>query len=278
MRQESLRHASIPCLPLDDEFYDEPCYKVESTGEVFTLSSSVSLLYFYCSRLPLDGYFKPNPRCVIEKEAGTCTLHLPKTCKEHHVGALTNNLVPDIVEEEAINKELECQIHTVENRNTSTRIGYHCSNDSEAMTWLKYDDEIMAFELDIDRRAHLRVQLNYSKVATLTSEEIRRCHRSQMQGEHQSWGGICSCMLENSVIIELENQLPTENTTKSGMGSTYDLKKNHFLGGGHICKVHNYLQRCRTQKAKDSTDSSVELPPELCSLIMSPVSISTLYT
>jgi len=28
----------------------------------------------------------------------------------------------------------------------------------------------------------------------------------------------------------------------------------------------------------DSTDSSVELPPELCSLIMSPVSISTLNT
>ncbi|KAH0775683.1 hypothetical protein KY290_007094 [Solanum tuberosum] len=31
MRQESLRHASIQCSPLEDEMYDEPCYKVEST-------------------------------------------------------------------------------------------------------------------------------------------------------------------------------------------------------------------------------------------------------
>jgi len=76
-------------------------------------------------------YFKPNPRCVIDKETGTCTLQLPKSsplqgiisvqgdrkilkqlacleaCKKlHHVGALTDNLVPDIVEEETINKEL----------------------------------------------------------------------------------------------------------------------------------------------------------------------------
>ena len=76
-------------------------------------------------------YFKPNPRCVIDKETGTCTLQLPKSsplqriisvqgnrkilkqlacleaCEElHRVGALTDNLVPDIVEEETINKEL----------------------------------------------------------------------------------------------------------------------------------------------------------------------------
>lgn len=165
MRQESLRNASIPCSPLDDELHNEPCYKVETTGAVVTLSSSVSLLYFYCSRLPSDGfvlhnpchvlmiwylwvlqalnvalltavqcdcrYYKPSPRFVIEKETETCTLHLPKNCplqkvisvkgntkilkqlacleacKElHREGALTDNLVPDIVEEEAIIKEL----------------------------------------------------------------------------------------------------------------------------------------------------------------------------
>lgn len=68
---------------------------------------------------------------MIDKETGTCTLQLPKSCplqriisvqgnrkilrqlacleacKElHRVGTLTDNLVPDIVEEEAINKEL----------------------------------------------------------------------------------------------------------------------------------------------------------------------------
>ncbi|XP_015166742.1 endoribonuclease Dicer homolog 2-like [Solanum tuberosum] len=428
MRQESLRHASIPCSPLDDELYDEPCYKVESTGAVVTLSSSVSLLYFYCSRLPSDGYFKPNPRCVIDKETGTCTLQLPKSsplqrvisvqgnrkilkqlacleaCKElHHVGALTDNLVPDIVEEEAINKELECQIHTVEeSKYFPPELVSHCSNDSEAVyycylvemqhasyndfqlhgiilavrTRLKCDDEILAFDLDVDRRGLLQVQLNYSKVVTLTAEEIRRCQRFQvsvfrilldrdlsilqdalaavqspigsavsdylllpslgstpeinwkcvnsllfpsqvLEDKHMDWcstqdrkrsvniktGVVCSCMLENSLVFTPHNghiycitgfldNLDCYSLLgmRTGESITYTeyYKKRHginicfeeepLLRGKHICKVHNYLQRSRTQKAKDSTDSSVELPPELCSLIMSPLSISTLNT
>ncbi|KAK4707858.1 hypothetical protein R3W88_028783 [Solanum pinnatisectum] len=428
MRQESLRHASIPCSPLDDELYDEPCYKVESTGAVVTLSSSVSLLYFYCSRLPSDGYFKPNPTCVIDKETGTCTLQLPKSsplqrvisvqgnrkilkqlacleaCKElHHVGALTDNLVPDIVEEETMNKELECQIHTVEeSKYFPPELVSHCSNDSEAVyycylvemqhacyndfqlhgiilavrTRLKCDDEILAFDLDVDRRGLLQVQLNYSKVVTLTAEEIRRCQRfqvsvfrilldrdmsilqdalaavqlpigsavpdylllpslgstpeinwicvnsllfpSQVLGDkHMDWcstqdrkrsvntktGVVCSCMLENSLVFTPHNghiycitgfldnlDCYSLLCMRTGESITYTeyYKKRHginicfeeepLLRGKHICKVHNYLQRSRTQKAKDSTDSSVELPPELCSLIMSPLSISTLNT
>ena len=181
MRRESLRHASIPCSPLLDELDDE-FYRVEGTGAVVSLSSSVSLIYFYCSRLPSDGlvictlncentaklliiyfqmswsqtciepwlilspfvfwggvgvgcchfcrYFKPAPRCIIDKETMTCTLHLPKSspvqticvqgniktlkqkacleaCKKLHVsGALTDNLVPDIVMEEAVAEDV----------------------------------------------------------------------------------------------------------------------------------------------------------------------------
>lgn len=74
----------------------------------------------------------------------------------------------------------------------------HCSNDSEVVyycylvelqhesyndfqlhgiilavrTRLKCDDEILAFDLDVDRRGRVQVQLNYSKVVTLTSEEV----------------------------------------------------------------------------------------------------------
>ena len=39
-------------------------------------------------------------------------------------------------------------------------------------TRLKCDDEILAFDLDVDRRGLLQVQLNYSKVVTLTAEEV----------------------------------------------------------------------------------------------------------
>ncbi|KAG5600285.1 hypothetical protein H5410_031655 [Solanum commersonii] len=431
MRQESLRHASIPCSPLDDELYDEPCYKVESTGAIVTLSSSVALLYLYCSRLPSDGYFKPNPRCVIDKETGTCMLQLPKSCplqriisvqgnskiskqlacleacKElHRVGALTENLVPDIMEEETSNKESEHQIHTVEeSKYFPPELVSHCGNDSEALyycylvalqhdfyndfqlhgiilavrTRLKFDDEIMAFDLDVDRRGRLQVQLNYHKVVALTSEEIQRCRRFQSsvfrilldrdlsklldalaavqspigsavfdylllpslgttpeinwkcvnsllfpsqvlgdkhmdccstQGRKRSvstkTGVVCSCMLENSLVFTPHNghiycitgfldnldcnsllEMRTGELHKILQKAVYAVyrhginicfEEEPLLRGKYICKVHNYLQRCRIQKAKDSTDSSVELPPELCSLIMSPVSISTLNT
>ena len=57
MRKESLRHASLPCVPLESDLQDGDFYCVESTGAIVTLSSSISLIYFYCSRLPADGYF-----------------------------------------------------------------------------------------------------------------------------------------------------------------------------------------------------------------------------
>lgn len=118
MREESLLHASRPCKPLESEMYSEEFYCVESTGAIVNLSSSVSLIYFYCSRLPSDGYFKPFPRFVIDKVSNTCTMHLPKNCpvqsifvegkysmlkqiacleaskKLHQIGALSDYLLP----------------------------------------------------------------------------------------------------------------------------------------------------------------------------------------
>ncbi|XP_047327651.1 endoribonuclease Dicer homolog 2 [Impatiens glandulifera] len=126
MREESILHASVPCGPLKSQ--DEPVmYRVESTGAIVTLTSSVVLLYFYCSRLPSDGYFKPAPYFQFDDDLGTCTLYLPKSssltnhvtvsgngkflkkmacleaCKQlHQIGALTDHLVPDmVVEQEA---------------------------------------------------------------------------------------------------------------------------------------------------------------------------------
>ncbi|KAL7582994.1 endoribonuclease Dicer homolog 2-like [Lactuca sativa] len=125
MRDESLSHASEPCGPLEKDLYDAVVYHVESTGATLSLSSSISMVYFYCSRLPSDGYFKPYPRFVIDKETGTCDIYFPKSsplphvqvvgptkmlkqlacleaCKKlHSMGALTDNLVPDTLEKEA---------------------------------------------------------------------------------------------------------------------------------------------------------------------------------
>jgi hypothetical protein len=54
MRKASLCHALVPCSPLQSDLNDEEVYSVESTGATVTLTSSVGLIYFYCSRLPSD--------------------------------------------------------------------------------------------------------------------------------------------------------------------------------------------------------------------------------
>ncbi|KAL0744505.1 hypothetical protein Bca4012_086018 [Brassica carinata] len=129
MREDSLRYSHVPCQPLPKDSSGD-FYAVNSTGAIVTLSSSVSLIYFYCSRLPSDEYFKPAPRFDIDEDQGKCTLYLPKSCqvKEvrvqanrnvlkqtaclkaciqlHKAGALTDHLVPDMVLKETVQQKL----------------------------------------------------------------------------------------------------------------------------------------------------------------------------
>lgn len=129
MREDSLSHSHVPCQPLPNDS-SEDFFRVNSTGAIVTLRSSVSLIYFYCSRLPSDEYFKPAPRFDIDEDRGICTLYLPKSCqvKEvrvqanksvlkqsacleaciqlHQAGALTNHLVPDMVLKETVQQKL----------------------------------------------------------------------------------------------------------------------------------------------------------------------------
>nr|GEZ01549.1 endoribonuclease Dicer homolog 2-like [Tanacetum cinerariifolium] len=56
MRDESLSHAAEPCEPPNSAIFNQPVYRVESTGASLSLSSSISMVYFYRSRLPSDGF------------------------------------------------------------------------------------------------------------------------------------------------------------------------------------------------------------------------------
>ncbi|KAM0928777.1 hypothetical protein ACQ4PT_001981 [Festuca glaucescens] len=120
MREESLRLASTMCQPLENTLCEEDHYCVESTGAIVTMNSSVPLIYFFCSKLPFDEYYKPLPRFTIDKALCSCTLHLPKSspvqtvyiegevsvlkkavclkaCHElHTIGALTDSLLPEL--------------------------------------------------------------------------------------------------------------------------------------------------------------------------------------
>ncbi|KAG8390726.1 hypothetical protein BUALT_Bualt01G0113400 [Buddleja alternifolia] len=426
MRRECLSHADIPCEPLENEMYGEAWYKVESTGAIVTLRSSVQLLYFYCSRLPSDGYFKPYPRCTIDKELGSCTLQLPNSCpiqtitvlgnpkflkqeacleacmKLHQVGALTDNLVPDMVEEEAEAREFECTrskayldehakyfppelISSPKHESETLYHLYSIDMVPDFQYDVKFRDVMLAIhtrlendltlDLDVDK-GKLVVRVKYIGYIRLTSNLVALCQRFQVtlfrvllhhnsnelqEDLHQdaeekssavfnylllpsvrsnenvlidwecifavlytnyaSWhtdcfssrglrhyvhtknGLVCHCMLENSLVCTPHNgNLYCIAGTLDGFdGNTYlELKDGDcvtykryyelrhgiklqyegqtFLKGKRIFTVHNYLQRCRTPSAKGPSTRSSELPPELCSIVMAPISISTFYS
>ncbi|XP_011623569.2 endoribonuclease Dicer homolog 2 isoform X1 [Amborella trichopoda] len=118
MRTESLRRKFDPALPIENPLHSGEYYRVETTGAIVTLNSSVALIYRYCSQLPADRYFKSCPRFDIDEERGFCILRLPKSCpippvkvhgqtdvlkqsaclvackRLHEVGALTDYLLP----------------------------------------------------------------------------------------------------------------------------------------------------------------------------------------
>ncbi|KAA3466646.1 endoribonuclease Dicer-like protein 2-like isoform X1 [Gossypium australe] len=229
MRKESLCHASDPCSPLSNDLCDEEFYHVASTGAFMTLSSSVGLIYFYCSRLPADGYFKPTPRCIIDKQMGICTLHLPKSspiqtvcvkgnfkslkqkacfeaCKQlHQIGALTDNLVPDIVVEEKDAEEIGKESYNddqpiffppelVNQDAQESMTEYYCYL-MELKQNFGYEfpvhniillvrsqlemEAISVGELEVDRGT-LTVNLKYIGLICLSSDQVILCRRFQI--------------------------------------------------------------------------------------------------
>ncbi|XP_041017409.1 endoribonuclease Dicer homolog 2 isoform X3 [Juglans microcarpa x Juglans regia] len=414
MRNASLRHASLPCSPLQTDLNDEKFYCVESTGATVTLSSSVSLIFFYCSRLPSDCYFKPAPRW----DQKTCTLYLPKSCplqnvvlqgninakilkqtacleackQLHEIGALTDNLVPDIVVEEADAQESGNEPYIDEQPcyfspelvgrwpKDSDIMKYHCYLIELKQSFV-YDIPVrdivlvmknelgsevgsMHFDLDTDRGS-LTVNFKYVLLCrrfqiTLLRvlidhnlNKLKECLDGEFLGDetdylllpatgkHQrpliiDWlcvtsvlfscenfceyhlncylpkgcarsvqtkdGPVCICLLKNSLVCTPHNgklycitgilglNANSCLTLQDGRIMTYKkyfeewhgikLRFDHesLVNGIHIFKVQNYLQRCREQKEKGSSKWSVELPPELCSIVMSPIPVSIFYS
>ncbi|CAI9783088.1 unnamed protein product [Fraxinus pennsylvanica] len=104
-------------------YFEERTYKVDSTGATISSTSSISLLHRYCSKLPHDEYFIPEPQFFNYDDADgmLCKIILPanapiheivsepqqstdtakrdaclKACKAlHEAGALTDYLLPE---------------------------------------------------------------------------------------------------------------------------------------------------------------------------------------
>ncbi|KAF8089861.1 hypothetical protein N665_0495s0010 [Sinapis alba] len=229
MREDSLSHSHVPCQPLADDSSGD-FFRVNSTGAIVTLSSSVSLIYFYCSRLPSDEYFKPAPRFDIDEDQGICTLYLPKSCQVKEVrvqanrnvlkqaacleaciqlykaGALTDNLVPDMVLKETVQQKLG-KIHydteqpsyfppeLVSQFSALSQTTYHFYSirmKSDSPRNLHFNDILLGtrveLETDIgntcfrleDHRGTIAVTLSYVGAFNLTQDEVLLCRRFQI--------------------------------------------------------------------------------------------------
>lgn len=198
MREESLQQASLPCKPLKSEIYEEEFYCVETTGAKVTLSSSVSLIYFYCSRLPSDGYFKPVPRFFINKESNICTLQLPKSCP-----------IQTLVVEGKVDKLK--QIVCLEASKRLHQIG--------ALS----DFLLPAFDVAVDD--------DYQEIGTESYNDEQADH---FPGDFvDSWFSFCSLGLYHCYMITLDQHFPCETSfsdvllvVKSDLGA--DLRSYSF--------------------------------------------------
>nr|GMD74464.1 endoribonuclease Dicer homolog 2-like [Ipomoea batatas] len=112
---------------------------------------------------------------------------------------------------------------------------------------------------------------------------------------HTKNGLLFSCLLENSLVwtphngnlycvvgilddLDEKRSYISKTLMIAGMALSYAFETEPFLNGKHIPMVQNYLHRGEARKIRESSTSSVELPPELCDVIMSPVPIATLYS
>ncbi|CAN6586335.1 unnamed protein product [Malus baccata var. baccata] len=118
---------------------------------------------------------------------------------------------------------------------------------------------------------------------------------------HTKNGMVCTCRIQNSVVYTPHtdslycitgllddltgNSLMRDNKSitckahyeaKHGINMRFD--QQLLLNGRGIFRLQNYLLWSRQQRKRGSSHASVQLPPELCTIIMSPISISNLYS
>ncbi|KAL0382577.1 UNVERIFIED_CONTAM: Endoribonuclease Dicer2 [Sesamum calycinum] len=262
---------------------------VQSCNLVIRFDPSATVCSFIQSRgrarmqnsdfvLMVKRYFKPYPRCTINKELGSCTLHLPSSCpvqtitvqgeekflkqlacleacrKLHQVGALTDNLVPDILEEEA--EVQEC--------------GYEPYSDECA----KYlPPELVGSDGNISETLYncygkTKRKDKHIGSVTLNSEQVALCHRFQLT--------LFRVLIDHK-LNKLHEELH-EYSNRNGSMFNYLLLPS--IGSYQIdwkC-VNAVLYPENASWNLQPSNRSFELPPELCEIIMSPIPVSTFYS
>ncbi|KAL8532953.1 hypothetical protein ACS0TY_009277 [Phlomoides rotata] len=143
----------------------------------------------------------------------------------------------------------------------------------------------------------------YPKRSSLNEHTDRCSSEGDRYRVHTKNGLVCSCMLENALVCTPHNghiyctkgfldgidgnscfnpkngeSITYKDHFKKSHGICLQFERQNLLHGKHMFTVQNYLQRSRNPNKKENSKSSCELPPEFCSIIMSPIPISTLYS
>uniref|UniRef100_A0A0E0KFW1 Uncharacterized protein n=1 Tax=Oryza punctata TaxID=4537 RepID=A0A0E0KFW1_ORYPU len=143
--------------------------------------------------------------------------------------------------------------------------------------------------------------------ASVTMKYVGIIHLNQEQYEvviltNTKDGPFCRCILKNSIVwtphnnmfyvvsgfldLHANSLLPQHDGTvviykdyfKTRHGLTLTFENQPLLAASKLVKVRNFLHKCYSKKEKEPGGRySVELPPELCRIIMSPVSANNLH-
>nr|CAB3494079.1 unnamed protein product [Digitaria exilis] len=140
------------------------------------------------------------------------------------------------------------------------------------------------------------IKFSTSSVYDEADSDIRHCHSCKDADLLQTMDGpCCRCRLQNSVVyiprdrkfycvtgfldLNANDQLHLRDRCV-GSSKRYGLpltsERNPLLDASGLFTVQNFLNKCYEKGKEPSSRNAVKLPPELCRVVMAPVSTNTL--
>uniref|UniRef100_A0A0E0D399 Uncharacterized protein n=1 Tax=Oryza meridionalis TaxID=40149 RepID=A0A0E0D399_9ORYZ len=299
MREESLRLGSISCQPLENTLYFKPLprFDIDKASGTCTL------------HLPKSS---PVQTVNVEGEGSILkeTVCL-KACQElHAIGALTDSLLPELdvpCDEEpdisgqdnaSVTMKYVGIIHLnqeqviIARRFQTTILSFLIGDDHlEVSNGIKYFHEMqvpigvvyLLLPLVSGRIDWCSMKFSSSPIYEANNKHMTHCHSCKDIDLLQTKDGpFCSGFLD----LDANSRLPQHDGTvvtykdyfKTRHGLTLTFENQPLLAGSKHVKVRNFFHNCYSKKEKEPGDRySVELPPELCRIIMSPVSANNLH-
>ncbi|KAL5217946.1 hypothetical protein ABZP36_018630 [Zizania latifolia] len=146
------------------------------------------------------------------------------------------------------------------------------------------------------------MKFSTSPVYEATNKHMRHCHFCKdVDLLHTKDGPLCKCIIKSSIVCTPHNNrfyavtgfldlnansllhrrdgsvVPYKTFFKARHDLTLTWESQPLLAARKLVKVRNFLHKCYCKKEKEPSDSyAFELPPELCKIVMSPVSANTL--